>query len=177
MLPLRGGLVRGLIAPVAIWVLSVAGAGAASAQSLPDAIRDGLKNPEVLEAIAARNSIDAELRRARSFYLPTIDFRGATGEEWTNSPGTRDRRRDGDDGGAVWMHRNELGLTLRQMLFDGFSTDSSVERQKARVGAAAGRVNERSEFIAANVAQSYIELMRDSALLRFSADNITRHER
>jgi adhesin transport system outer membrane protein len=177
MISQRENLARKIAAPIAIWVVAAAGIGAASAQSLPDAIREGLKNPEVLEAAANRRGIDAELRRARSFYLPSIDFRGATGEEWTNAPGTRNRLRDGDDGPAVWMHRNEVGLTLRQMIFDGFSTDSTVDRQKGRVAAASERVGERSEFIAGNIAQTYIELVRDNDVLRFSVENIAAHER
>jgi adhesin transport system outer membrane protein len=172
-----GKLTRRVGACAAIGMFCMAGSGVASGQTLSEAIADGLKNPQVREAAANRRSIDAELRRARSFYLPTIDARGATGEEWTNSPFTRNRQRAPGDDGDAWLRRDELSLTLRQMVFDGWSTDSSVERQKARVSAAASRVNERSEFIAADISEAYLQVLRDLDLVRFTTENVAAHER
>lgn len=58
----------------------------------------------------------------------------------------------------------------------GSSTDNIVERQKARVKAAAGRVFERSEFLALSTVQAYLEVLRQGELARLSRDNVTAHQ-
>ena len=62
------------------------------------------------------------------------------------------------------------------MIYDGSNTDNIVERQKARVKAAAGRVFERSEFLALSTVQAYLEVLRQGELARLSRDNVTAHQ-
>ncbi len=127
-------------------------------------------NPEILEAASNRSAIDFELRQARGLYLPQVDFEASVGPGWRDGPGPDDR----DD--HTWLARREVAVTVQQMVFDGFATDSEVERQAARVDAAAARVMERSEFIGLNVAQSYLDVLRRAEERELALANIRVHE-
>ena len=60
-------------------------------------------------------------------YYPTIDLRGGVGYEKTDSPTTHAPGFRGDDS----LTRKEAGLSLRQMLFDGFDVSNNVSRTEA----------------------------------------------
>ena len=61
------------------------------------------------------------------------------------------------------------------MLFDGFAAASEVTRQEARVGAAARRIRETSEFTALDAAESYLESFRQRELVGLAEENIAAH--
>ncbi len=150
--------------------LIVAGgiATGASAASLKEAVRAGLVNPEVREAAASRRAIVHDLREARALYYPTLDLLGSVGPEWFETPTSK--------GNEAWLWEREGSILIKQMLFDGYSTSSEVERQQARVSAASARVVERSEFIALDVTQSYLDVLRQIDLVQFGEDNVRAHE-
>jgi outer membrane protein, adhesin transport system len=154
----------------------ILGASGANAVPLEDAVMAGMTNPEIREAAANRRATDSELRQARGLYYPTVDLRGATGEEWADNPNTRGRSIAPGDDTDRWLWRSEASIALRQMIYDGNSTDSTVERQKARVKSAAGRVVERSEFLALDVVQAYLEVLRQTELVRLARDNVAAHQ-
>ncbi len=162
------GLVRaGLGVAVLTWAVGGAFTGAASAASLEEAVRAGITNPEVREAAASRRAINHDLREARALYYPSLDLRGSVGPEWFDTPTSTS-----DD---HWLWERQGSVLIKQMLFDGYSTSSEVERQQARVHAAAARVVERSEFIALDVVQAYLDVMRQLDLVRFAEDNVRAH--
>ncbi|MEE9290239.1 MAG: TolC family outer membrane protein, partial [Alphaproteobacteria bacterium] len=139
----------------------------ALAASLEESVRAGLVNPEVREAAASRRAIAHDLREARALYYPTLDLRGSVGPEWFDTPESAN-----DD---HWLWERQGSVLIKQMLFDGYSTSSEVERQQARVHAAAARVIERSEFIALDVVQAYLDVLRQIDLVRFAEDNVRAH--
>jgi adhesin transport system outer membrane protein len=143
----------------------------ASATSLEEAIRAGLNNPEVKEAAASRRAIVHDLREARALYYPTLDLRGSVGAEWFDTPSGRAAGGDGDH----WLWERQGSVLIKQMLFDGNATGSEVERQQARVKSAAARVIERSEFIALDVVQAYLDVLRQLDLVRFAEENVAAH--
>ncbi len=150
----------------------------ASAASLEDVVRRVVKeNPEILEAAANRRAVDQELRQARGLYLPRVDVEAAAGPEWSLNSTTRARTgRNTSDSAGVWRSRVESRITLNQVLFDGFARDSEVERQAARVDAAAKRVRERSEFIALDLIEAYLDILRYQEHQELAKHNITAHE-
>jgi outer membrane protein, adhesin transport system len=159
--------------------LLIATSGGASAASVEDSIRAALAtNPEVGAVAADREAIDQELRQARAEYLPSIDVRGAAGPEYTDSPATRHRRDRGRNAGdSQTLLRLESQLTLTQMLFDGFATQSEVQRQTARVDSAAYRVQETAEFIALDAVEAHLDVLRNQALLELARENVAQHQR
>jgi adhesin transport system outer membrane protein len=159
----------GLIALVAL----VAQTDLALATTIQESIQAALEtNPEVGVVAADREAIEQELRQARAEYLPSIDVRGAAGPEYTDSPVTRNRV---DDDDTETLLRAESQLTLTQMLFDGFATQSEVQRQIARMDSASYRVEEAAEFIALDAVEAHLDVLRNQALLELARDNLEQH--
>jgi len=154
-------------------------AGDAASGPLEDAVASALRsNPEVLAATSNRQAIDETVNQARAGYFPVIDLRGATGVENSNNPSTRGRtgRIDGD-GSNLTLWRNEAGLTLRQMLFDGFATPSQVDQSMSRVESSAARVRRTAESVGLDAVEAYLQVQRRAELVRIAQDNIAAHER
>lgn len=151
------------------WLVAGGMAVPALAASLEESVRAGLVNPEVREAAASRRAIAHDLREARALYYPTLDLRGSVGPEWFDEPNAAGRN------GDHWLWERQGSVLIKQMLFDGYSTSSEVERQQARVHAAAARVIERSEFIALDVVQAYLDVLRQIDLVQFAEDNVRAH--
>ena len=165
----RAGRTIGL-ATAAI-ALTVAAAPTANALTLLEAIEFAVNtNPEIGEARSNREAIDFELEQARGLYLPQIDFEGSVG------PGYQDSNPDGPNDEEV-MLRGEVILTLQQRVFDGFETSSEIDLQASRIDGAAYRVLERSEFVALDVVQSYLDTLRQEVLQRLAIENVVAHQR
>jgi outer membrane protein, adhesin transport system len=161
----------GLIALVGLW----AQPGLALATTIEQSIQAALEtNPEVGVVAADREAIEQELRQARAEYLPSIDVRGAAGPEYTDSPNTRNRNNDDD---TETLLRLESQLTLTQMLFDGFATQSEVQRQIARIDSASYRVQEAAEFIALDAVEAHLDVLRNQALVELARENLEQHRR
>jgi outer membrane protein, adhesin transport system len=147
----------------------------ALATTIEDSIQAALEtNPEVGVVAADREAIEQELRQARAEYLPSIDLRGALGPEYTDSPVTR--AGDEEDGSETLL-RAESQLTLTQMLFDGFATQSEVQRQIARIDSASHRVQEAAEFIALDAVEAHLDVLRNQALVELARENVEQHQR
>jgi outer membrane protein, adhesin transport system len=155
------------------FVAAFALAAPAPAQSLRESAQEAIKtNPRVDVVARNRQAVEQELARARGQYLPQVDLRAGIGPEWSDNNTTRARgNRDRT------LTRRETGVFVTQRLFDGWETDSEVERQKARGESAARRVGETSEIVALDVVETHIEVLRQRELLRLSEANLQVHRR
>jgi len=146
---------------------------AASAESLGDVVRDALNdNPDVAEARNQWLARREEVRAAEGGFLPNVDLNAGIGYEYTDSPSTRAVGKDSEE-----LTRRELGLTVRQMLFDGWGTRSEVERQQARTESAAARLLAVGESTALTATQAYVNLGRFQSLLTISEESLEVHRR
>lgn len=144
------------------------GAGEDGDLTLIDAVSKGiLKNPEY--GVVANNNLATkkELDQAKALYMPSIDFRGESGWEHTDTV-TIDKEN-------LWHNRGSL--TLTQMLFDGFGTKNEVERQKHRVESSAYRVGEVAQFVGLDIVQAYLEVLRQRDLLSIARANVQDHQK
>jgi adhesin transport system outer membrane protein len=165
------GVRRRTLALFASAAMVVVASGHALATSLQDTVHGAIENnPEIDIVKTSRRATDQELRQARAGYLPSLDFRGAAGPEWSDNNTTR-----GDNDNTLF--RTEAQLTLSQMLFDGFATQSEVARQQARIDSAAHRVDEASEFVALNAIEQHLDILRNQEIVRLNEANIAQHER
>ncbi|MCB9987989.1 MAG: TolC family outer membrane protein [Rhodospirillales bacterium] len=140
--------------------------------NLRDAVAVGLAlNPEYGVVANNRRATDEELNQAKSLYLPSVDLRADTGYEHSDDPATR--AGVGNDEENMW--RYEAGLTLTQLLFDGFETKYENLRQQARVLSASNRVREASELVGLAIVEAYLEVMRQRELLKIARDNVAEH--
>ncbi len=141
--------------------------------TMQDAVRTGLvTNPEYGVVAASRRATDEELEQGEALFLPSIDFAGDFGFEHSDDPATRGGIDDDDEEN---LFRSEAGLTLTQLLFDGYESKFEVLRQKARINSAAHRVRETSELVGLAIVQSYLEVMRQRQLLVIARQNVADH--
>lgn len=149
------------------------GGGTGYAVTIEEAVRAALQtNPDVGIVVENRRATEYELEQARGGYLPTLDFRGAAGYQTTNDETSRAGSGDPWDNGP----RYESSLTLKQMLFDGYSTDTEVDLQESRVISSARRVRETSELVALDAIEAYLEAIRQRKLTELAEENVRLHE-
>jgi len=150
-------------------------AAPAGAASLEEVVRLALStNPRITALAKSREAIDQELRQARGQYLPQLDVSTGFGVNRASNLTTKGLSSPSDQ---KYLSRQEAQLQLVQRLFDGFETDSQVERQKARVTSAANRAAEDSEFLGLDVANVYLEVLRQRGLKELAAANVAHHEK
>lgn len=141
--------------------------------SLQEAVAVGIStNPEYGVVAASRRATDEELNQGKARFLPSIDLNADTGVEYSDDPGTRGGI---DDDDTETMYRYEAGITLTQLLFDGWETHYEVQRQKARVTSSAHRVRETAELVGLSIVEAYLEVLRQRDLLVIARANVQEH--
>lgn len=167
------GLNKTLCSALAMAAAVVCGATAAQAISLKDSVATALRtNPDLGSVVSAREATEFQLRQARGGYLPTLSFEGRAGAQISDSVTTRLNDDDDNVFGPV-----QGTLSATQLLFDGFATDAAVEKAASDVDAASFRVMSRSEFIALEVVQAYVDIHRRMRVLAVAKNNLAFHQR
>jgi adhesin transport system outer membrane protein len=149
------------------------GVSAAYAQpfSINDALREAIQtNPGVGEASANRRATESELRQTQGTLLPQVRLEANAGPERFTQQIV-----PAPAGSGTWMHGREASVVVRQLLFDGFTSINEVWRQTARVNASAFRVRERTELIALDAAEAYIDVVRYTRLVELARQNVANH--
>lgn len=138
--------------------------------SIIDAIKQAVhSNPGVTEAAANRRATEAELRQNQGSLLPQVRIQAEYGPEKL----TRHDIVPPPAGDGQWRKDSrEASIVVRQLLFDGFASLNDIWRQSARVDAAAARVHERTELIALDAAESYIDIVRYMRLIQLGEENV-----
>jgi adhesin transport system outer membrane protein len=160
-------LVAGLVAaasPLVAW--------ARDGFTIFDAIRQAVTtHPGVGEATANRRATEAELRQTQSTLLPQVRVEGRLGRsKWDYKDNLVPPLGNNQN-----LPSREASVVVRQLLFDGLSSINDIWRQAARVDAAAYRVRERTELIALDAAEAYIDVVRYTRLLGLAAENVAAH--
>ncbi|HEY8963601.1 MAG TPA: TolC family outer membrane protein [Alphaproteobacteria bacterium] len=135
--------------------------------SLERAVARGMiTNPEYGVVANNRMATQEELEQGEGLYLPSVDITASAGIERTEDQATGDNEN---------FKQYQYGITLTQMLFDGFAAKNEVERQEARVRSAAHRVEETGQLVGLAIVESYLEVMRQRDLLQIAKDNVKEH--
>ena len=151
-----------------------ASALAAEAFTVRDAILQAVQsNPGVGEAAANRRATETELRQVQSTLLPQVRLEARIGPEKFND---RDLLVP-PQGNNQWLNGRSASVVVRQLVFDGFSSINEIWRQAARVDAAAHRTRERTELIALDAAEGYIDVVRYTRLIAIAQENLAAHRR
>jgi adhesin transport system outer membrane protein len=162
----------GLLTSLLLGLASSAGATPGD-KSLADVVTSALtSHPDIAEARHAWLARREEVRQAEGGFLPEVDLNAGIGYEYTDSPGTRATSNDGVD-----LTRQELGLNVRQMLFDGWGTANEVERQQARTDSAAARLLAVGESTAMHTVEAYLDLQRFRELNTIADESLQIHRR
>jgi adhesin transport system outer membrane protein len=159
---------------LALSVLLGTGLSSASyAQVFPiqDAIKQTiLTNPGVSEAAANRRATESEMRQVQSTLLPQVRLETRLGAEKFDS-----RLNPAPLGNDAWRDSQEYSVVVRQQLFDGFATINEIWRQAARTDAAAMRTYERTELLALDAAEAYLDVVRYIRLVELATRNLQAH--
>jgi adhesin transport system outer membrane protein len=141
------------------------------AYSIIDALKEAVNsNPGVSEAAANRRATEAEMRQQQSTLLPQVRLQAGYGPEKL----TRNDIVPPPAGDGQWRNdAREGSVVIRQLLFDGFTSLNEIWRQSARVDAAAARVHERTELIALDAAEAYIDMVRYLRLIQLAEENVS----
>ncbi len=146
-----------IIAPIVIGLMTLpVSAYSQSGFSINDALKQAVAtNPGVGEAAANRRATESELRQQQGTLLPQVRVEGRWGpERFTQNivPAPL--------GSGEWLNGRAASVVVRQLLFDGFTSINEIWRQTARVNAAAARVHERTELLALDAAEAYVDVTR-----------------
>jgi adhesin transport system outer membrane protein len=160
------------------WTMVVPGALLLSATpafgvELRDAVQSALTtNPEIRQAVSNRAATEEERVQGQGLYYPRVSVEGSAGVRSLRNP---TRRSIGIADQTLWPIEGDL--IVDQLVYDSGGREAEIRRQAARTDAAAARVEERSEFVALNVARTYIDYLLQQRLVAIAQDNVTFHER
>jgi adhesin transport system outer membrane protein len=140
------------------------------AQTLPEVVDHTIKtNPDVMIDVYRKLALDKKVDQAQANYKPKIDLSLGIGRERSENVTTRP--------GSDTLTRSESGLTLSQMLYDGYATKSQVELAQSQVDSAAYRLADTSQRIALSIAEIYLDVLRRQELLALTQENLATHEK
>ena len=162
-------------------ILAMGSPAAASDFSINDALKQAVAtNPGVGEASANRRATESELRQTQSTLLPQVRLEARYGPEkfdQSNPVTSSTALPIPIAGNGAWRNGSQESVVVRQILFDGFASIHDIWRQSARVNAAAFRVRERTELIALDAAEAYVDVVRYIRLVQLGEQNVANHER
>ncbi|MCH1931043.1 TolC family outer membrane protein [Shewanella sp. A25] len=151
----------------------------AHSQTLEQAVAYTLDtNPDLRIAFNRFKASEEKVNQAISGYMPTIDVTAGYGWEQTDSISTRRRPGVGevDSDGVAELERGEFGVSLKQMLFDGFYTSSEVDRSSFEASADQWALLAGAEDIALEVSKVYLNYMRTDEVYKLAEKNLNSHK-
>lgn len=154
-------------------MMALAATSAVHADTLEEVVKQTLStNPDVLEKMNTRLSVDQEVRQAKAGYYPSVDLNAGIGRENSDNFSTR-------GAGYDWrgLTRQETGVTLRQPLYAGGATGHEVERHTERANSRAYIMHATAEQIALRTTEVYLDVLRRQELVRLAQDNLKSHEK
>ena len=144
------------------------------AENLHEVIEQSvLTNPAILEKYNQKISREYEVKVANAGYLPVIEVNAGGGYKRTES----DTTRNFGDGNSVSYRELKAGISLKQMLFDGYLTSSEKARQQKRVESAFFELYNLAEEIAVSAVEVYANVLLYQTYVDFAKDNLKSHEK
>ncbi|GJE53609.1 Outer membrane efflux protein BepC [Methylobacterium thuringiense] len=162
----RSFALGGLLAAVAVAALCVGPGQAAPAGTLYDAFRAAYANNPTIGAQRAAVRVGLQdVAISATGFAPDISLNSDIGYRDRNvlSPGYPRI----DQGSRP----RGYGAGLTQNLWNGFRTTNSVARDEAALLSQRDRLSETEQFILADVATSYVDVLRDTAILEIRQKN------
>ncbi|MBV7317155.1 TolC family outer membrane protein [Shewanella sp. NIFS-20-20] len=131
-------------------------------------------NPELRIAFNRFKAKEEQVNQAFAGFLPSLDVSAGYGIENTDSPSTRRTR--GRDNGDIELKRGEAGISIRQMLFDGFYSFSELDRTEYEASAEQWALYSAAEDMALEVSKVYLNYLRNEQVLTLAEKNLLTHQ-
>ena len=128
-------------------------------QILPSAVAI---HPKVQAARAAARATGFEIEAAEAAWAPRFGV--------VADPGLTSSQTGGGSGSA-----GDFGIRGTKLIYDGGKTDAEIERQKARQSGAAQRIHVAVEQLAAQIADAYLESVKQQKLADEARRNVDAH--
>jgi outer membrane protein, adhesin transport system len=137
-----------------------------NAQDLKTSIAELLEtNPIILERLQNYNATKGEVKTTQSAYYPSIDLSlGAGIEQKSTLDTTPNVSKD--------LDAYQATLKYTQNIFNGFKTTHQVEQQEYRTISAAYSYIEKVNDTAFELADAYIQVMKNNELLQTAKENV-----
>jgi adhesin transport system outer membrane protein len=162
-----------LLCSAATIVLALATGARAQVMDIKDAMIAGVRtHPEINQAIQDKQAIEFEREQAQGQFRPRVTFQASAGVQKLTNP---TRRELGIANNVLYPW--EGSIVGQQILIDSGVRANELKRQASRTDAAAMRVEERSQFVALNVAHEYLNYLLQQRVVAIAEDNITFHEK
>jgi len=142
--------------------LSWGGAGAASAQSISDALTAAYQHAPDLQAALLNAKASAEnIVQAQSRKLPTIGASIGGNQNYSLN-------------GGNWSRSGTLtaGISYNQTIFDNFQTEAQIEAARAGAEAAEYQIRNAEQNVLLNVIQAYMAVLSGRQLVALREENI-----
>lgn len=164
----------------AVLTMALATTSMVHAASIQEAMGMAItSHPEVLAAEKNQAAIGHRIDMAKAGYKPTVDFVAGTGYEWSKNQTTRFRAaRTPQSGkqGSRDLWRQESRVIVRQMLFDGWKTQSRVAQETNRHASAAFHAMDVRNQLALRAAESYLGVLHSREILALAQENLENHQ-
>lgn len=140
------------------------------AEKLEDVVKETVPtNPEILRHSAQRFASNSNLRESISGYFPSVDLSASFGRDHNENYFSRLSE---PVNGDLTLTRREAGMSIKQMLFDGFAVRSTVEADTARVQSATFNVLATLEDVILDLSGSYIDNIMLRSVFMHAKDNM-----
>lgn len=143
-------------------LLTGAGLQSAAAETLSDALSAAYTaNPTLLAQRAQLRATDESLPEARGGWRPTVAATGDAGVATVDS----------STGGQQDLQPLSYGLSVSQPLYSGGRTVAGVSRARNLIMAERALLRSVEQTVLLEAATAYIDVLRDTAVLRLSTNN------
>ncbi|WP_298439452.1 TolC family outer membrane protein [uncultured Ferrimonas sp.] len=160
-----------VLAPMVVLISSLLAAHAA-ATTLEQAVAHTLDtNPQIRFNFNRFKASEEQVNQASGGYLPQVDLHASYGYDWAD---TRTGRASGDH--ALEHDPRVAGITISQLIFDGFRTPGEVKRLGFEASAEQWTLFSAAEDMALTVAQRYIALLAATQQLELADHNLDNHK-
>ncbi|HIF9343656.1 TPA: TolC family outer membrane protein [Photobacterium damselae] len=138
-------------------------------QTLEQAVAETIdSNPTIQQVFNQFKAREEQVNQAESGYLPSVDMTAGYGLHDNSTPisGSQDIEYD----------RSEVGVSLRQSLFNGFFTTNDVNRLGYETSAQQWKLFSAAENMALQVAKVYLNYMEAEQVVALSEKNLEQHQ-
>ncbi|PSW54665.1 TolC family outer membrane protein [Photobacterium leiognathi] len=166
---LGNSIKRSLVAAVVVSTLYPA---VAMSQTLEQAVATTLDtNPELQQALSRFKVREEQANQVFGDYLPTVDLTAGYGWKQSSTPQSRLQQ-----DGMVDSEVPEVGLSIRQTLFNGFATGNELSRLNHEAQAEQWKLFGTAEDIALSVVKVYINYLVEELIVVLAQKNVDKHQ-
>lgn len=154
---------------LSVVLILVPAAQAVLADTVADVVAKALAfHPQVARADALARAAGHDVDNARAGYLPSVDLNGGIGLQNSSI-----KQLNPNDNST--LTRREAGLSVRQLVFDGFLTQGEVARRRALLQAAEFGASDTRQSVAFDAVKAYLDVLVRRELLDLAQQNLSAH--